>query len=206
VGFMRELSRGADRTLAELVIEQLAAAARGASLARGVADGSLAPATARGLIAEVEHDGDARRALLVRRLRRSLTSPIDREDVFRLSRSVDDILDALRDFVRETDLFAAPPHAVYAPVIQALADGIEHLTEAVRLLPTAPRAAAERALLAKKQGVRPAYQQAVAALVSGEPTADLIKTLLLLNRLDLAGERLGAAADALADGVVKRFQ
>ena len=46
----------------------------------------------------------------------------------------------------------------------------------------------------------------MAALVSGEPTADLIKTLLLLNRLDLAGERLGAAADALADGVVKRFQ
>lgn len=209
VGFVRDLSRGADQVLAGLVVEQLAAVAGGAALARQVTDGSLPPATARTLMAEVEHDGDARRALLVRRLHRSLTSPIDREDMFRLSRSADDILDALRDFVREVDLFGAPAHPAYAPVLAALADGIGHLAEAVRLLPTEPRAAADGALRAKKQGVRMAYQQAVAALVGGEhtePSADTIKSLLLLARLDLAGGHLAAAADALADGVVKRFQ
>lgn len=206
LGLVRDLSRGADQVLAGLVVEQLAAAAGGAALARRVAEGSLAPGAARALMAEVEHDGDARRAMLVRRLHRSLTSPIDREDMFRLSRSADDVLDALRDFVREVDLFGAPPHPAYAPVLASLADGIDHLAEAVRLLPTMPRAAADRALRAKKQGVRLAYQQAVAGLFGAAPSAEMIKTLLLLARLDVAGGHLAAAADALADGVVKRFQ
>ena len=34
-----------------------------------------------------------------------LVTPVDREDLFRLSRSIDDVLDNLRDFVREWDLY-----------------------------------------------------------------------------------------------------
>ncbi|MEV4758456.1 DUF47 family protein [Micromonospora sp. NPDC049559] len=203
---LRDLTGRTDRTLADLVVAQVTTAASGADVARAVAGGAVDPKAARERMAEVEHEGDALRARLVAALRRSVSSPIDREDLFRLSRSVDDVLDALRDFVRETDLFAVPPQPVCGPVLEALAAGLDHLAEAVRLLPARPRLAADRALTAKKCGVRPAYQRAVCALLDRRLDADVIKATLLLGRLDVAGQQLAAAADALADGVVKRFQ
>ena len=203
---LRDLSGRTDQALAALVVEQLTTAAAGVALAREVTDGTRDPRAARAEMSIVEHLGDAHRAQLIGRLQRSVTSPIDREDLFRLSRCVDDVLDALRDFVRETDLFRAAATEYYGDVLAALAAGIEHLSEAVRLLPTRPRQAADRALLAKKSGVRPAYQLAMSTLLNEPLSSEVMKAVLLLGRLDLAGERLAAAADALADGVVKRFQ
>ena len=203
---LRDFAGGTDRALADLVVAQITVAGAGAAVARAVVDGTLDAGTARIRMAEMEHEGDDLRAGLIDRLRRSVTSPIDREDLFRLSRSVDDVLDALRDFVRETHLFSVAPQPACVPVLDALAAGLSHLTEAVRLLPARPREAADRALSAKKSGVRPAYQRAVCALLDQRLDTDLMKLTLLLGRLDVAGQQLAAAADALADGVVKRFQ
>lgn len=200
-----DLTGRGDRLLVDLLLDQLAAAAEGVALASALARGELPPGSARSRMGEVEHEGDTRRGLLVARLRRSVSSPIDREDLFRLSRSVDDVLDTVRDFIREADLFGAGGQDAYQPVLDALARGIAELGEAVRLLPEAPQRAAEHALHAKKQGLRTHYQYAVAALLAGPLTAETLKATLLLHRLDTAGIHLATAADALADGVVKRF-
>jgi hypothetical protein len=202
----RELSGRNDKVLAGLILDQLSAAADGVALASALANGELPPGVARSRIGEIEHEGDTRRALLVAQLRRSVSSPIDREDLFRLSRSADDVLDAVRDFIREADLFALGDEDAFLPVLAALTRGVDELGDAVRLLPRAPRQAAEHALLAKKQGLRTAYQYAVSALLNRPLTADTVKATLLLCRLDTAGVHLATAADALADGVVKRFQ
>ncbi|WP_326824230.1 DUF47 family protein [Streptosporangium sp. NBC_01639] len=202
----RELSGRNDQVLAGLILDQLSAAADGVALASALANGELPPDIARSRIGEIEHEGDTRRGLLVAQLRRSVSSPIDREDLFRLSRSVDDVLDAVRDFIREADLFALGNEDAFRPVLAALTRGVGELGDAVRLLPRAPRQAAEHALHAKKQGLRTAYQYAVSALLARPLTADTLKATLLLCRLDTAGVHLATAADALADGVVKRFQ
>lgn len=203
---LRDLSGRTDQVLADLIVDQLTAAADGVRLATAMARGELSAATARSRIADIEHEGDARRGVLVRRLRRSVSSPIDREDLFRLSRSVDDVLDTVRDFIREMDLFAVGSNSAYEPVLAALSAGIDELNAAVRLLPRAPRRAAEHAVRAKKQGLRTRYQYAVYELLDQPLTADTIKATLLLGRLDIAGVHLATAANALADGVVKRFQ
>jgi uncharacterized protein len=205
-GLLQDLSGRTDKVLAALVVAQLTAAAEGVRIALSATDGTATPAAARARMVEVEHDGDACRAALVARLRDSITSPIDREDLFRLSRSVDDVLDTLRDFVRELDLFDVVPKSTYTPLLHALAVSVDGLGEAVALLPTAPRDAVDRALQAKKPGVRGTYQLAVAGLLAEPLTAPTLKATLLLGRLDCAGIHLCAAADALADGVVKRFQ
>ncbi|GAA3587581.1 hypothetical protein GCM10022419_082320 [Nonomuraea rosea] len=202
----RELSGRNDQVFAGLILDQLSAAADGVALATALADGELPPDIARSRIGEIEHEGDTRRGLLVAQLRRSVSSPIDREDLFRLSRSVDDVLDAVRDFIREADLFALGDADMFRPILAALARGVGELGDAVRLLSREPRQAAEHALHAKKQGLRTAYQYAVSALLARPLTADTLKATLLLGRLDTAGVHLATAADALADGVVKRFQ
>ncbi|GAA2380264.1 DUF47 domain-containing protein [Dactylosporangium salmoneum] len=202
---VRDLTGANDRSLVGHVAAQVRCAERGIEVARQVTAGAVDPARARQLVGVVEHEGDAHRVALIGRLRRSVTSPIDREDLFRLSRGVDDVLDAIRDFVREFDLFGAVPDPLYGPVLDRLAGGLARLDAAVLLLLREPRRAAEAAAEAKKPGVRPAYQHAVATLMP-DAGSRALAPVMLLGRLDVAGERLAAAADALADGVMKRFQ
>ena len=61
-----------------------------------------------------------------------LVAPIDREDLFRLSRSIDDVLDNLRDFVREWGLLTLEDAHGFAGLLGAAANAIDDLQRAVR--------------------------------------------------------------------------
>jgi hypothetical protein len=101
----RDLTSRSTGDLVGLLGDQLGCTELGARLVMSMADGSISTEDAYRSMREVEHDGDQARAGLVAALGRVLTTPIDTEDMFRLSRSIDDVLDNLRDFVREVDLY-----------------------------------------------------------------------------------------------------
>jgi uncharacterized protein Yka (UPF0111/DUF47 family) len=138
----------------------------------------------------------------------SVVSPIDREDLFRLSRSIDDILDTLRDFVRQVDLFRLEEPARFAdlvsPLLEELHRGLSALGGAVQLLVDDPGRVARAALAAKKTRLGKRYLEAMATALETGVGAETVKHVELLRQLDHAGRQLVAAADALADGVVKR--
>jgi uncharacterized protein len=204
---LRDLLGSNDPQLQGSLRAQVDAALRGARLAREVIAGRVASDDARDRIGEIEHEGDRQRANLVDALSHSLAPPFDREDLFRLSRSIDDVLDNLRDFVREYDLFEAPEGARFEPVLAAIEEGLERLQTAIERIVDRPAGLTLGALAAKKVGnqVRQEYQLAVAALLNEGPvTTELLKCRELLRRLDVVGLRLGEAADSLADGAMKR--
>ena len=196
----------ADRQLVDLVVRQIETATDGARLAKAMVIGELAPAEARGRMSDVEHLGDKQRAALVVTLSESLTTPIDREDLFRMSRFVDDVLDELRDFVRETDLYGLPDQRTVAPVLDTLMEGLDTLREALRQTVERDPHAGVTTLAAKKSGsrVRQLYQLELAELFRRPLDVELMKRRELLRRIDVVGIRLGEAADALADGIMKR--
>ena len=155
---------------------------------------------------EVEHDGDQARAGLVATPGRVLTTPIDAEDMFRLSRSIDDVLDNLRDFVREVNLYQPQGLDFALPVAQTLVKGVECLRPALEHL-DGPRGKARQATLATRKAagqVRRLYQQQLAELLNEPLDNETLKRRELLRRLDVVGLRLGEAADAVADGALKR--
>jgi uncharacterized protein len=195
-----------DQRLVELVIRQIEAATDGARLARAMTVGDVAPATARSQMGGIEHHGDQQRGALVAALSASLTTPIDREDLFRLSRFVDDVLDELRDFVRESDLYALPDQDSVAPILDALVDGLDMLRSAIRQMVARNSQAGVTTLAAKKSGsrIRQLYQLELAELFRRPLDVELMKRRELLRRIDVVGIRLGEAADALADGIMKR--
>jgi len=195
-----------EQHLVALVADQISSAATGALLARSMVVGEVSPAEARASMAEVEHHGDQQRAKLVAALSASLTTPIDREDLFRMSRFVDDVLDELRDFVRESDLYELPDQASVAPVLDALVGGLTALQDALRQTVMRTSAAGISTLAAKKAGsrVRQLYQLELAELFRRPLDVELMKRRELLRRIDVVGIRLGDAADALADGIMKR--
>ncbi|ADB32900.1 hypothetical protein Kfla_3847 [Kribbella flavida DSM 17836] len=185
---------------------QLAAALGGVRLTARMTRGELTPAQARAEMVGVEHDGDSLRAVLVRELSTALTTPIDREDLYRLSRSVDDVLDNLRDLVRETDLYRAVPDQGDLAMLTAVGDGLALLQDAIGALPRRPAEVTLTTLAVRKcaSRIRQLYQSAVAVLFEQEVSTDMLKRRELLRRLDVVGLRLGECADALSDAMLKR--
>lgn len=157
-------------------------------------------------LADVEEAGNDHRAQLIDELARALTTPLDREDLFRVSRSIDDVLDNLRDFGREVDLFSPASTDAFDPLLHILDDGIAVFRAAVLDMRARPGQVTARCKKAKEHGnsLRRHYQQALAALFADELTMETLKQRDLLRRLDVVGLRFGEAADALADAALKR--
>jgi len=206
-GVLRDLSGAGDRAFVDLLVGQVDAALEGADLAREVASGGRTVGDARQRMRGVENGGDEIRARLVAELSRVLVTPIDREDLFRLSRSVDDVLDNLRDLLREWELFGVEEARALGPLLDAVVEGLLELRDAVLGLLNKPSGAARGALASKKAGaneIRRLYEAETARLFEGELSVELLKRRELLRRLDVVGLRLGEAADHLADGLMKR--
>ena len=155
---------------------------------------------------EVEHQGDDARRDLIEILMSALNTPIDREDLFRLSRSIDDVLDNLRDFMREVKLFLPFDTSICAPLIPPLREGLLALKGALSGLDSKDSLVADNTLIARKavNSVRQSYQLALASVFSTQLSNETLKQKEVLRRLDVAGLRLSEAADALADGWLKR--
>ncbi|NUR26209.1 MAG: DUF47 family protein [Catenulispora sp.] len=206
---LRSISRRADADLIRALRAQVAVAAVGAELTSALLDGTVGMAAARARMEAIEHDGDDRRAALLAILAATLSPPVDREDLNRVSRSIDDVLDTLRDFVRETDLYRVTDLSRYRELAALVSAGIGALDEAVAALSPGCdlRAATLTARKAAGAVVR-AYQYELAALLTGGTpegdVAEAMKARELYRRLGDVGLRLGDAADGLADGAMKR--
>lgn len=202
---VRDLSGRSSADMVALLLRQTTASLDGARVARQAAGTADSSATARDHIAVVEHVGDQARAQLVAMLAISLVTPVDREDLFRVSRSIDDVLDNLRDFVRELDLFEMSDESL-VPVIDAIIDGLELLYPAVAAVADGTSDVGARVLATKKScnDIRRCYQRQLVLLLDGEVTTSMLRRRELLRRLDVVGLRLGEAVDALADAAVKR--
>lgn len=203
---IRELGRGERGPLTAILERQLEETIVACRLARAVAEGRAVPGEAHDKMAEIERSGDVLRGELVTRLEGVVVSPIDREDLFRLSRSIDDVLDNLRDFVREWDLFAIESGELFLGLLDAIARGVDDLRRAVRTIAGDAKDTGQSALEAKKSAneIRRLYDTEVGRLFCGELTMEVLKFRELLRRLDVVGLRLNEAADVLSDAAVKR--
>ncbi|MGW4421082.1 DUF47 domain-containing protein [Streptosporangium sp. NPDC004631] len=204
---VRDLITGRmDSALGEALIGQLEATKEGAWLAMAMISGDTGRTDAHVRMRAIEHRGDTERARLIEELSSSLVTPIDREDLFRLSRSIDDVLDSLRDFVRESHLYRVDDQRRFAPMLDQAIVGIESLETAVRDLVSRPSAVTVDALEAKKAGgtLRRMYQYEIARIFSGEISTENMKERELVRRLEIVGMAIGEAADAIADGAMKR--
>ncbi len=199
------LGRGDVPGLIATLDRQLAETIAACRLARQVTKGELEPGTAHEQMAEIEHRGDVLRGELVTRLAGVLVPPIDREDLFRLSRSIDDVLDNLRDFVREWDLYEIKLADGFADILDSTECGVSDLKLAVKTIARDPKETGQAALLSKKSAneIRRLYDVELGRLFSGELSMDVLKFRELLRRLDVVGLRLNEAADVLADAAVK---
>lgn len=204
--FTRQMLRSPSGHLLEMLLCQANATSQGIAAVRKVVLHRNGPEGGQDEVVRWEQRGDDLRKEFVAELRASFVTPIDREDMFRVSRSIDDVLDYGRDFLQCWDLFAVEGTTRLDEMLACIEEGMSLLSEALALIEEAPDQALRGCVMAKRQcnQARREYQQAIVEVLTDPITAEQLKLRELLRRLDVGALRLGEAADALADGVMKR--
>jgi uncharacterized protein len=192
------------RTTRDLLAYQIDVTLEGVALALEAIATPEDRVEARASMADIEHQGDDARAEVIRVMSSRVTTHLDREDLFRASRSVDDVLDNTRDFVREMTMWHGDPGERGVTALKLVTASLEKLRDAASS--TDPVDVRENCLAARKEAgqVRRAYQDGLAQIFRSELTMETLKTRELLRRLDVIGLRLTEGADAILDGLIKR--
>jgi predicted phosphate transport protein (TIGR00153 family) len=156
-----------------------------------------------------EKEADEARRILIDELNRTFVTPFDREDIFALSRAIDDVLDYAYSTVDEMEILKVEPTAYMQRIASLLKDAAYELLMAVERLEEHIGVAGEHAQRAKalENRVESVYREALADLFSeAKDIEDVVKMLKMrevYRHLSNAADRGDEAANVIADIVVK---
>ena len=145
-----------------------------------------------------------------RELNRTFVTPFDREDIFALSRSIDDVVDYADTTVVEMVILKVSPTPYMQRIASLLKDAAYEIWQGVLRLPKHPNVALDHAQRAKalENRVEAVYREAVADLFSGPEdihhVVEMLKLREVYRHLSNAADRGDEAANVIADIVVKR--
>lgn len=202
---VRALVKSNDRRFVELLTEQADLAVQCLGILQHFESGSNA--TIRDQVKEIERAGDDCRRILIDELVHTYATPWDREDLFALSRSIDDILDAADETAIELSLYRIEPPRDLHEIAGVLADGARHIRSGVSQLLHHPVIAAEHAVRAKRteNRVDHLYHQAVSDLFDSPlEIHEIFKAREIYRHLKNSADRIDHAADQISMMVIKR--
>ncbi|MGA7194069.1 MAG: DUF47 family protein [Anaerolineales bacterium] len=165
--------------------------------------------TASALLEAKEKEADEARRILIDELNKTFITPFDREDIFALSRSIDDVLDYAYSTVSEMEILKVKATPFMQRMAALLRDAAFELSMAVNALEEHPAVANDHAQRAKalENRVEAVYREALADLFSGvEDLKHVVKMLKLrevYRHMSNAADRGDEAANVIADIVVK---
>ena len=156
-----------------------------------------------------EKQADESRRILIDELNRTFITPFDREDIFALSRAIDDILDYAYSTMTEIVILKVDPTKHMVRICSLLRDATFELVMAIERLEDHPGVAAEHAQRAKafENRVESVYREALADMF--DETEDVKKLIKIMKmrevyrHLSNAADRGDEAANLLADIIVK---
>jgi predicted phosphate transport protein (TIGR00153 family) len=157
----------------------------------------------------IEKQADEARRILICELNKTFITPFDREDIFSLSRTIDDVLDYAYSTVTEMEVLRVKPTQFMLQIASLLRDAAYELLMAVDRLEQHPEVANEHAQRAKtlENQVEAFYREALADLFSGaediKHVMKMLKSREVYRHLSNAADRGDEAANVVADIVVK---
>ncbi len=160
-------------------------------------------------IDQLEHEADEIRRTLIETLNKSFVTPIDREDIFALSREVDDILDYGYSTVDEMVILNVKPNDNLKRMVIILEEATNQIHLAVLQLGKNSQNILEHATRAKKleNRVEGVYRKALAELFNtvceASEILEILKMREIYRHLSNAADRIDEAANVLSDVAVK---
>ncbi len=162
-------------------------------------------------VRKLEKQADEVRRILVDELNRAFVTPIDREDIFMLSRALDDVLDYMYSVVSEMDILDVDPTDELEQMAELLLEASKELHLAMARLEKHPKVAADHAVRAKQidNRMETLYARALANLFA-HPT-DLRHVVQMLKLREIYRDMLHAvgssdiAANVISNIVMKFY-
>ena len=160
-------------------------------------------------VSQLEKEADEVRRILIDELNRTFVTPFDREDIFALSLTIDDVLDYADTTIDSMVIFKVEPNDYMVRIVSLLADAAMEIYRGVIRLEDHPNVANDHAVRAKamENRVEHVYREALSELF-GDPedldgVMEILKLREIYRHLSNAADRGDAAANVIGDIVVK---
>jgi predicted phosphate transport protein (TIGR00153 family) len=160
-------------------------------------------------VSKLESEADEVRRILIDELNKTFVTPFDREDIFALSLTIDDMIDYAESTVDEMVMLRVDPNSYLERMASLLADAATEIQRGVMQLVDHPNVANDHAVRAKalENRVEQVYREALADLFSDPEDLDGVMEILkyreIYRHLSNAADRGDQAANVIGDIVVK---
>lgn len=187
----------------ELLRDQAEATLKGCGELTVYLDGQEDPE----IIDRIEQEADDIRRIIIDELNQTFITPIDREDIFALSRAIDDVCDHARNTVKEMEAFDVESDEYLIRMAELLQKGSGHLVSAIRHLKKNPNVAVEYAVRAKRieNKMNDIFINALAQLFSAGDVKSMLKYREIYRHFNRSADRVDDAANIISNIVVKMF-
>jgi uncharacterized protein Yka (UPF0111/DUF47 family) len=157
-------------------------------------------------VRKAEHLADKKKRALRTALTEAFSTPMEPEDIFELSRGLDEILNDAKNIVREAEAMHSPPDAAAAEMATELAAGTRRVVEAFGMFAKEDRggatAAADRAVKQQRH-LQHSYRRAMSALIENPDLREVAARREIYRRLARCGDELVRVAERVWYSVLK---
>lgn len=184
---------------------QIEAAIAAAELANEVCSKEAEPAKSRRPMKSLRHEAHDARGKLLSSMAAAITVPLEREDLFRASQSIETVISDLRDLVREMTWWELEGGSWSKNALQPAIASLTELSSGIEARDASVIEDHFREAKKHASELRRAYQRGLTAIFSDDLTMTTLKKREILRRIDFIGLHLHTAADALLTGMIKRY-
>lgn len=161
--------------------------------------------TAADKVRDCEHRADEYKRTLRVALTTAFTTPLEPEDLFELSKGIDDVLNGAKDAVREAEVMALPPDEAVSEMAALLAQGLHDLADAFDRLGSdrAEATAAADAAVKSQRRLERVYRRAMSELLEIDDLRQVTARRELYRRFSRLSDRVVEVAERVWYSVVK---
>jgi uncharacterized protein Yka (UPF0111/DUF47 family) len=155
----------------------------------------------------LEREADDLRMVLIDGLNRTLITPFDREDIFALSRAVDEVIDAANRTVEELEIFRVKANDDLVAMAKVLEKGTLEIYDALKNMKQYPAVALEHAKAAKatENQIHHIYLKSLADLFDNPENSPgyMLKMREIYRHLNRSADNCDEAANIISDIIIK---
>lgn len=157
------------------------------------------------VLCETEGAADMKRRVLLDELDKTFITPFEREDIYTLSRAIDDIIDYGYTTVEEMELFKLGPDAELIKMVEVILDMTKAISLAVEYLENNRNISNEHALKAKalENQAEKLYRSSLVELFKNDDIKYILKMREMYRHLSNCADKGDLAADVICHIVIK---
>lgn len=156
-------------------------------------------------VVEIEDEADELRRIIIDNLDNTFITPFDREDIFNLSGTMDDIVDYAKTTVEEMEIYELEPTESLISMVDILLNATRCLNTSIKYLRDHKAISAENAVKAKKleNDMETKYRLNLKELVRNEDFSYVFRMREVYRHLSNLADKIDSTANMIHHIIVK---